>query len=446
MLTFLEAHGRAGRAEVLEWLKASFTGVIARDDWQIQRNLVHALRRVPRPADVSPDPEIEMLAALADPERPGPVVKEVINALSQIRADKAEQPLTRLLGRLEERLLQGAPPAAEAGGISSLIDRTVSGLIRIGTPNARRAVVAHGLKGEARLGDTVGRLAELTSFDLTADKTVVDKLTKALQDDLPRKVLGVVVRPKGNRAIGLVRALSGTRAAREILQQIVRDYASEDIGVEAGKALASPVAAAVPPSAPLASGSAHAPSPGLAAPGLSGDLEVFGLPNLLQSLAQSAVTGTLKLHGADKQQLGALALRKGRLLDANVAHLRGAEAVYQLLERPVAATFQFASRPDSELPAGAGAETLSLLFEGMRRYDELQRAAALVPDTAPLASTGMAPTSHPQESDQSIVTAVWTRARGGTPAIVCEREIPTDPYRIRRLLAFWVEQGSLKLG
>jgi hypothetical protein len=172
---------------------------------------------------------------------------------------------------------------------------------------------------------------------------------------------------------------------------------------------------------------------------------VFGLPNLLQSLAQSAVTGTLMLRGADKQQLGALALRKGRLLDANVAHLRGAEAVYQLLEWPVAATFQFASRPDSELPAGAGAETLSLMFEGMRRYDELQRATTLVPDTAPLASTGMAPTSPPEESDQSIVTAVWTRARGGTPAIVCEREIPTDAYRIRRLLAFWVEQGSLKL-
>lgn len=445
LLTFLEAHGRAGRAEVLEWLQRSFTGVVARDDWQLQRNLVLVLRRVPRPADVSPEPEIETLAALADPARPGPVVKEVISALSQLGADKAEQPLMRLLGRLEERLLQDTPPAAEADEIRGLIDRTASGLIRIGTPNARRAAVAHGLKGEARLGDTVGRLTELASVDLSADKTVVDKLAKALHDDLPKKVLGVVIKPKGNQAIGLVRALSGTQAAREILQQIVRDYASEDIGVEARKALASPVAAAAPPSAPLAPGSALAPSPGLAAPGLSGDLEVFGLPNLLQSLAQSAVTGTLILRGADKHQLGALALRKGQLLEAKVAHLHGPEAVYQLLERPVAATFQFASRPDSELPAGAGAETLSLLFEGMRRYDELQRATALVPDTAPLASTGMAPTSHPQESDQSIVTAVWTRARGGTPAIVCEREIPTDAFRIRRLLAFWVEQGSLKL-
>ena len=81
----------------------------------------------------------------------------------------------------------------------------------------------------------------------------------------------------------------------------------------------------------------------------------------------------------------------------------------------------------------------------MRRYDELQRASALVPDAAPLISTGLAPTSHPEETDQAIVTAVWTRARGGTPAIVCEHEVSTDAYRIRRLLAFWVEQGSLKL-
>jgi len=445
LLTLLEAHGSAGRAEVLEWLQRSFTGVIARDDWYIQRNLVHVLRRIPRPADVSSEPELEMLAALADPARPGPLVKEVITALSQLRAEKAEQLLARLLARLEEPLLQGAPPATEAGEIRGLIDRTVSGLIRIGTPSARRAAVAHGLKGEARLGDTVGRLAELASIDLSSDKTVVERLMKALQDDLPKKVLGVVVKPRGNQATGLVRALSGTQAAREILQQVVRDYASEDIGVEARKALASPVAAAPPAAATLAPSLVPAPSPAPVIPGLSGDLELFGLPNLLQSLAQSAVTGTLLLHGADKQQLGALSLRKGQLLEARVAHLNGPEAVYQLLERPVAATFQFLSRADSELPPGVGAETLSLLFEGMRRYDEFQRAAALVADMAPLATTGMAPTSHPEESDQSIVTAVWTRARGGTPAIVCEREIPTDPFRIRRLLAFWVEQGSLKL-
>jgi hypothetical protein len=180
-------------------------------------------------------------------------------------------------------------------------------------------------------------------------------------------------------------------------------------------------------------------------PGFSGDLELFGLPNLLQSLAQSSVTGVLTLHASDAQVLGTLSIRKGQMLEAHVGHLRGADAVYQLLERPVTATFQFASRPDAELPAGTGTEILNLLFEGMRRYDEFQRAATLVPDAAPLASTGVAPTSHSEETDQAIVTAVWTRARGGTPAVLCEREVPTDAYRIRRLLAHWVEQGSLKL-
>ncbi len=449
LLTFMEVHGPSGRAEALDWLQKSFTGVIARDDWHIQRNLVHVARRIPRPPEVSPEPELEMFATLADPARPAPLVKEVIAALGQMRHDKAEQLLARLVTRFEERLLQGQPPAGEAGELRALIDRAIAALARAGTPNARRVVVGHGLKNDSRLGDTVGRLAELGASDLSADKTIFEKLTRALQEELPKKVLGVVVKPQGNRAVALIRALAGTVAARELLLHVVREHGSEDLGQEAHKALTTPVAAAphgpgAAPAPPPPAGAVAAPAG--AAPGLSGDLELFGLPNLLQSLAQSSVTGVLRLHGRDAQVLGTLSIRRGQMLDAQVGHLRGPDAVYQLLERPVTATFQFASRPEGELPAGGGGtEILNLLFEGMRRYDEFQRAAALVPDTAPLASTGVAPTSHPEETDQSVVTAVWTRARGGTPALLCEREVPTDAYRIRRLLAHWVEQGSLKL-
>jgi hypothetical protein len=447
LLTFMEVHGPGGRAEALDWLQRSFTGNIARDDWHIQRNLVHVVRRIPRPADVSSEAELEMLATLADPSRPAPLVKEVIASLGQMRQDKAEQLLARLVTRFEERLVQGQPPAAEAGELRALIDRAIAALARAGTPNARRVVVGHGLKNDTRLGDTVGRLAELATSDLSADKTIFERLTKALQEELPKKVLGVVVKPQGNRAVALIRALAGTASARELLTQIVREHPAEEIGREAHKAVSAPVGVPGPtgsgtaPSAPAGS----TPAPAGSSPGFSGDLELFGLPNLLQSLAQSSVTGVLRLHGSEAQVLGTLSIRKGQMMEAQVGHLQGADAVYQLLERPVAATFQFASRPDAELPPGSGTEILSLLFEGMRRYDEFQRAAALVPDEAPLASTGMAPTAHPEETDQAVVTAVWTRARGGAPALLCESQVPTDAYRIRRLLAHWVEQGSLKL-
>ena len=184
-----------------------------------------------------------------------------------------------------------------------------------------------------------------------------------------------------------------------MLQQIVREYASEDIGVEARKALAS----ARRTGAPATPSSRRAACPTAIAPGRC-STRLFRRPRAIRPAEPAAEPRAVGGDGnADCCRLPTSSssarsrFARARLLDANVAHLRGAEAVYQLLERPAASTFQFASRADSELPAGAGTETLSLLFEGMRRYDELQRAAALVPDTAPLASTGMAPTSHPEE-------------------------------------------------
>ena len=179
--------------------------------------------------------------------------------------------------------------------------------------------------------------------------------------------------------------------------------------------------------------------------GLSGDLELFGLPGVLQTLSQSQLTGVLSLMKVPGKVEASLLLEGGRFRGAQFAALRGEEAAYQLFEKPFPGTFAFVSRHDL---SGQGVisnprDIVSLLLEGVRRHDEFKRAAALVPDQVSLEPTGAPSTALPDESD-SFVQLVWSTTANGTTPVECEASVKTDGYRVRRLLAHWVEEGALK--
>ncbi len=98
--------------------------------------------------------------------------------------------------------------------------------------------------------------------------------------------------------------------------------------------------------------------------------------------------------------------------------------------------------------AGQGAtsaplDIVSLLLEGVRRHDEFKRAAALVPDQVSLEPTG-APSTGLADEDEGFVRLVWSTTANGTTPLECEASVKTDGYRVRRLLAHWVEEGALK--
>src|SRR5262249_60695810 len=125
--------------------------------------------------------------------------------------------------------------------------------------------------------------------------------------------------------------------------------------------------------------------------------------------------------------LGGLELRGGVLIGCSTACLAGETALFQLLERPLATTFEFvdgdpaARRP---APAAAPQEILPLLLEGMRRCDEYGRARALVPDTTVLVPTGVRPTTPRGETDAAFVRELWARVNGGDPAAACRAAMP----------------------
>ena len=139
-----------------------------------------------------------------------------------------------------------------------------------------------------------------------------------------------------------------------------------------------------------------------------------------------------------------LAMREGKLSDIRRGHLKGEDAFYQLFERPVPGQFAFVKA------AGAGAdgpvlEVLPLTLEAMRRYDEFQETAVLLPDDVRLERSDVAATPYPGEKDGSFLQALWERASRGATPVDCEAAVASDSYRIRRVLAHWLEQGALKI-
>jgi hypothetical protein len=216
---------------------------------------------------------------------------------------------------------------------------------------------------------------------------------------------------------------------RALIEEIAGKHQGRRLGDAAAKALTALAHAGKPP----------APA------GLSGDLELFGLPNLLQTLGQSKLSGILARMDAGGRAQASLLFEDGRFRGGHVGSVTGTEAVYQLLERPFPGTFAFVSRADvaSQPRVGPPADVVMLLMEGVRRYDELKRAAAAVPDGARLQATGK-PHTTPDDEDPDFATLVWKHAISGKTAQECEAEIHVDSYRVRRLLASWLEQGALR--
>lgn len=435
VLALLTAHGEGVRQKVLERLERSATQ-FGDSDWQYQRNLLFLLRGISS-GEAPAEGELDLVIGLSEMGRPSGLLKEALLNLGQSRHERSEQAVIQRLGQIEIALRKPEASAYERSELFALLDRVIAALARIGTPRAARAVIAHALQRKPYLGNTVGRLTELAGQDLSSHGELVEQLVEAMMAELPKKVLGLRVQGDKQKLSSYVTALAATPSdrVRQALAEIAERYPDEDFGKAATHALTT---------------GGKAPDMLAAAQGasLSGDLLVFGLPTVLQNLADSRATGVLMLSSSSGASIGALALRAGRIVGCQSGHLRGMDAVFQLFERPEPGTFALVSDPASaaaidEHAAVPESDTLPLIMEGMRRYDDLRRAAAVVPDATSLKPTGTKPRPLLGETDRSLQRAVWRRAASGATALSCETDMPADSYRIRRLLFHWVEQGAL---
>jgi hypothetical protein len=448
ILALLEIHGADARTAAFEELSRVPSTAVDEEEWFLRRNLVYLLRRIPKSSDASAEEESDVVLRHAQLGLPLLLVKESVATLAQYKDERAEQGLTQLLFELEAML--GEPEGApyEAKDLRALLDRVAATLGKLPAPRARRALIEHAGKKQPQLGDTMARISELGGQDMSEDTETVDQLLALLKANLPFKLLGMTLRQNDQSLVRIVEALSATPspAVRRALEEVVSRFGGQDVGRAAQKALAGfdrPKPAAAPAGAAQATSAAVAEGP---AASLQGDLEVFGLPALLQSLAESSASGSLTLRGPKGGDVAAsLVLRGGKLTEMRRGHLTGEDAFYQLLERPVQGQFAFVKGAPPETPGATPREILPLILEAMRRYDEFQEAAVLVPDTVFLERTDKEATPFPGEKDGSFLQALWERASQGATPLDCEAVVASDSYRIRRVLAHWVERGALKI-
>ena len=435
ILQLLEVHGTTVRREALDRLCRPFGEGEGDETWHFRRNLLYLLRRIPPTHGEVPSAEdVDATARHAVSSFPAAFVREAIGALGQFKHDRAETALRMLVEELEKMLEKPGSSPYDLHETRLLLDRAVTALARMGTPSARRDVVEHALK-KGREPERVAKLEELAGQDLSAETELVERLLGALKASSPRRVFGVGLHSRGDNASHIIEALSSTPApsVREAFEALAGRFPAEEIGRAAARALSSLESAGrVPRGAPEA---------------LSGELERFGFPALVQDLAGLKLSGTLRLKDSKGKLFAEIVLRGGAMTSCRSEKLEGEEAFCQLVERPAAGAYIFEWPPGSDAgaaPAGASLEILNLCREGMRRYDELQQTVALVPDDMKLAATAVRPERHPDEVDGIFVNGLWNLASGGATALECEQSLAADSYRIRRQLAHWVESGALK--
>ena len=430
--SLIEAHGEAGRARVLEALDAPET----QSDPGFAAAALRLLRRIPRPAGAPADREVDTVLKHATRNTDPTVATQAIYVLGQLKGERDERALLGLLRVYEGLLTRPAaiPRGITAEDISSLLDRTCGALARCGTARALRTLVDHGLKTVPELGDCAKRLSEGSHADFSPHPELLARLVTTLRAELPRGVLGMRFKKETGRTVHFVAALSGTPHAdvKALFQEVVKKHGDSDFAILAAEALDT-FAAREKPEPPVASA-------------FSGDLSFFGLPMLLQTLTQGAMTGLLTLIDTSGHPVSKLWLLEGRLQHASFGRLSNEDALYELLIRPFPGTFAFVHRDDG---AEAGAldpprDLGGMIFEGVRRHDEWKRAAALVADDARLIPSGT-DRSIDTDQPQEFVDALWNLAARGSTAQECESSFPVDSYRVRTLLARWVEVDALRL-
>lgn len=435
LLDLLETHGDAARALALERLKELLACTNVAIDWHFARNLVCILNRIHRTGDLPAGAEIDVVAPLLRLSLPAPLIKEAISFAGRTRCAQSEELLISTADKLEELVSEYAESGRDATQKLSLLDRTIFALAHYGTAIGYRRVVKHGLDRSEGMGDTIARLTYLSNQDLTNDEESLAILIQFLKSKAPRKVLGMTIQKNEQPLIHTIRALSSTPApiVRQTLEHLSERFPETKIGQAAAGVL---------------KGFEAADKPGIHADRmLTGDMDLFGLPDLLQQLNLRQVTGTLTLKDVKGNPAGTFLLVAGRMQDCSAGRLQGVEAAYQLLEKPIAGTFVFQGQRNSEIqepPEEDKTSDLALvLAEGMRRYDELQRTRALVPDFCTLKRRGQQPIPRRGQEDVELYDLIWQKTAAGTSPEECEAICPADAYRVRAVLALWIEEGIL---
>ena len=177
---------------------------------------------------------------------------------------------------------------------------------------------------------------------------------------------------------------------------------------------------------------------------LSGNLEYFDLPTIIQTLATSERTGTLTITDQLERVFAMLYFETGKILYAKLGHLRGEEAFYQLFQSPIqdAFTFKGGLLPEEfEEEEEIGMTTMGLLMEAAHQQDELKVLKANYSDPNRVFGPQSKTLSWDDKETKDLAKEIWARLHRGETIAQMVREIPACEYRIYKVLSGMNEKG-----
>jgi CRP-like cAMP-binding protein len=180
---------------------------------------------------------------------------------------------------------------------------------------------------------------------------------------------------------------------------------------------------------------------------LSGNLEYFDLPTIIQTLASSERTGTLTITDHFEQVFAVLYFEAGKIRYATLRHLGGEEAFYQLSQSPVQDAFSFKGGvPPAEFSEEEeiGTTTMGLLMEAARQQDELKVLKATYTDPDRVFRPRSEELSWDDEETKRLAQEIWTRMHRGETIAQMAGEIPTCEYRIYKVLSVMNQKGLVE--
>lgn len=172
---------------------------------------------------------------------------------------------------------------------------------------------------------------------------------------------------------------------------------------------------------------------------LAGSTSEMALPDLLQMFGLNQKTGMLRISKVGHLP-GRIALRAGKLVSAELGQMRGAKALYRLLEWNDA-QFEVAPlmeiTPDPDLPGSVE----EALMESMRQLDEKKK----LEEEFPLSGRILKVVEKPAESEQSPREAELFRVLEEEEEVSSVMNaLPWTDYEIYRMLVYFIRKGFVE--
>jgi CRP-like cAMP-binding protein len=177
---------------------------------------------------------------------------------------------------------------------------------------------------------------------------------------------------------------------------------------------------------------------------LSGNLQYFDLPTIVQTLATSERTGTLTITDQMESVSEQICFEGGKVLYARVGHLRGEEAFYQLFQSPIKDAFTFkGGMPPEELDEEEEIDntTMGLLMEAARQQDELKVLKETYSDPNRVLCPQSEALQWDDDETEVLAQEIWHRLGQGQTIDQMVNEIPVCQYRIYKVLSVMDEKG-----